>query len=107
MAYTSAFTGAQMDAVFRRVTNTVVGRASVTATGGGASTANVDIPGFTNPYCIGTVRYNDEEAPLTKPISVMLTYDAQYEKLMIKLICENMKSGFTYEVDYMLIEREV
>ena len=107
MAYTSAFTGAQMDAVFRRVTNTVVGRVSVTAGSGYTATANVDIPGFTDPYCIGTVRYNDEGAPLTKPISVLLIYDAQYEKLMIKLTCENMKSGFTYEVDYMLIEREV
>ena len=104
MAYTSAFTGAQMDAVFRRVTNTVVGRASIEASGGAAS-IYVDVPGFTNPYCFATIRFTD--IPLSKPIAVYCSYISNTERLRIRLVGDSIIAGVTYEVDYMLVEREV
>ena len=102
MAYTSAFTGAQMDAVFRRVTNTVVGRASIVS-GSSSAVALVNVPGFSNPYCIGTLRY-ETEIGIGSPVGVYLRYIPESEQLYIRIVGSGLVSGCTYDVDYMVTE---
>ena len=102
MAYTSAFTGAQMDAVFQRVTNTVIGRITLTS-GSNSAVAFVNVPGFSNPYCIGTLRY-DLEFGIGSPVGVYLRYIPESEQLYVRLVGSVLVSGRTYDVDYLVTE---
>ncbi len=102
MSYTSAFTGAQMDAVFNRVSNTVIGRATLIG-GARRATVFVDVPGFTNPYCIATLRLQPEYG-IGGPVGVYTSYDSQSGKLNIQIVGDDLVGGYTYTVDYMLTE---
>lgn len=107
MSYTSQFTGAQMDAVFRRVTNMVTGRATLTSTTTGIASLFVDVDvDIIDPICIATVRYNEGEYPMNTPISVFVRYQPNegQGKLAIKLVGDAVRAGRSYDVDYLLME---
>ena len=104
MAYTSEFTGVQMDAVFRRVTNMVAGRATLTASvNGGAASIIIDVEAdLSNPVCVGTVRFPDDG--IEGRVSIFLNYTPQTHKLMIRLVGEGLKPEHRYDVDYLIME---
>ena len=104
MAYTSQFTGAQMDTAFRRVTNMVAGRATLTAsaTGGAAFLITHVESDLSNPVCIGTVRLPEDG--LSGNVSIMLDYDTTTKNLAIRIIGSGLRAGYSYDVDYLLME---
>lgn len=103
MAYTSEFEGAQMDAVFRRVTNMVAGKATLTASpGGGYASLIMELPtDLTNPICLANVRYTDTVAG---EIFTFISYNTATQELYIRLMGVGLQPNRQYEVYYMLME---
>ena len=105
MAYTSEFEGSQMDAVFRRVTNMVVGKATLTASAaGGFASLYIELPtDLADPICLANVRYTDSIAG-SGEIFTYITYNTSTQVLFIRLIGDGLRPNQQYEVYYMLIE---
>lgn len=104
MAFQSAFTGAQMESVFKRVTDMVTGTLEFTASMDGHGYGFVyelDFGGA-NPKVFATVRGIDSEINGTAGVSP--TYNPSTNVLMVKLYGDGIIGGNRYAVDYLLVE---
>lgn len=104
MAYTSQFTGEQMDAAFRRITNIVVGSAEITPSNNGYGYAHVQnlTTGMLNPKVFTSIRGITMD--IRGVVTISCDYNPEAELLFLQIFGDGVKGGDKYEVSYMLVE---
>lgn len=98
--YDSAYTGAQMDAVFRRVNSIQLGTASITAQVDGLAYAYWDAePGLT-----GAVVLTGLAAPSAGGmIAATASYNSSTGQMFARIEGEGVQQGQTYTLHWLLI----
>ena len=104
MAYQSTFTGEQMEAVFRRVSNMITGSAELTASNDGHGYVFVNDLHFSgsNPKIFTTVRGINGD--ITGTAGAAPSYNAEAGMLLLQLFGDGILDGETYAIDYLMIE---
>lgn len=98
--YDSAYTGAQMDAVFRRVNSIQLGTTSITATVDGLAYTYWDAePGLT-----GAIVLTGLEPSITGGmLAVTVSYNSTSGQMFARIQGDDVRDGETYVLHWLLI----
>lgn len=104
MSYKSEFTGEQMDAVFRRVTNMAMGSVVIEASIDGHGYGHItDITSnLTNPKIFASIR--GEGNTIYGCTSLEVKYDPEKSLMFVQFFGDGIEGGKKYRVDYLMIE---
>lgn len=99
--YNSGFTGAQMDAVFRRVSNMQIGEATITASTKGLGYAYVNAdPGLTGAVALGCVA---EQEHVRGEVYANVSYNSTTGQVFATVTGDGVTAGEWYLVRWLLI----
>ncbi len=106
MAFQSSFSGEQMEAVFRRVTNMITGTVEITASMDGFGYEFVyDVPfSSAKPKVFTTVRDAKEQISISDIAMAIPEINVDDNVIMFKLQGNGIKSGNRYAVDYLIMD---
>ncbi|MCC8136121.1 MAG: hypothetical protein LIO40_05570 [Ruminococcus sp.] len=106
MSYQSEYSGKQMEAVFKKINNMVVGKKTVKGTAEGFGTQQItNASGHTDmSYRVFVNVHPLTELGSDSAVSAAGSYSSTGDTLTLRIYGSGVHKGTQYTVDYMLIE---